>query len=37
VLEKGRLVEDGTHEELMKAGGRYATMYPLQKESYAMA
>jgi ATP-binding cassette subfamily B protein len=29
-LEAGRVVEAGSHEELMRAGGRYATMYRLQ-------
>ena len=29
-LDHGRLVEDGTHDELMRRGGRYATYYRLQ-------
>ena len=30
VLEAGRVVELGTHDELMAAGGRYRTMFELQ-------
>jgi len=30
VLERGRVVELGTHDELMAAGGRYHTMFTLQ-------
>jgi ATP-binding cassette subfamily B protein len=30
VLEHGHVIEDGTHEELVAAGGRYAHMYKLQ-------
>jgi subfamily B ATP-binding cassette protein HlyB/CyaB len=29
-IEHGRLVEDGRHEDLIKNGGRYATLYRLQ-------
>jgi ATP-binding cassette, subfamily B, bacterial HlyB/CyaB len=29
-IEKGRLVEDGTHDELIKKAGRYATLHQLQ-------
>jgi ATP-binding cassette subfamily B protein len=30
VVEHGRVIEDGTHEELLKAGGCYAHMCRLQ-------
>ena len=29
-IERGRLVEDGTHDELVRTGGRYATLYRIQ-------
>ena len=29
-IERGRVTEDGTHDELIKTGGRYATLYRLQ-------
>jgi subfamily B ATP-binding cassette protein HlyB/CyaB len=29
-IERGRLVEDGTHEELIRTGGRYASLHRLQ-------
>ena len=33
VLDKGKLVEDGTHEELMKKNGLYAHLYQIQYRS----
>jgi len=35
VLERGRVVELGTHDELMARGGRYRTMFDLQAERFA--
>jgi ATP-binding cassette, subfamily B, bacterial HlyB/CyaB len=29
-LERGRVVEDGTHDTLIKTGGRYASLHLLQ-------
>jgi ATP-binding cassette, subfamily B, bacterial len=34
VLEGGRTIEHGSHEELMEAGGRYAELFKLQAASY---
>jgi len=34
VLDHGRIAETGTHDELMKAGGRYFSMYTRQKSMY---
>jgi ABC-type multidrug transport system fused ATPase/permease subunit len=34
VLEKGRVVELGTHDELMARGGRYRTMFDLQADRF---
>lgn len=34
VLHRGRIVEMGTHEELVALGGHYATMYRVQAEWY---
>ncbi|MDI9519966.1 MAG: ABC transporter ATP-binding protein [Bacillota bacterium] len=35
VVNKGSIVEQGRHEELMKKGGFYASMYHAQFETYA--
>ena len=29
-LDKGRLVEDGTHDQLVNTGGRYASLHHIQ-------
>jgi ATP-binding cassette subfamily B protein len=34
VLEQGRVVELGTHNELMARGGRYRTMFDLQAQRF---
>jgi ABC-type multidrug transport system fused ATPase/permease subunit len=34
VLEHGRVIELGTHDELMALGGRYRTMFDLQAERF---
>ncbi|HEX2048939.1 MAG TPA: ABC transporter ATP-binding protein [Acidimicrobiales bacterium] len=35
VLDEGRVVEQGTHDELMAAGGLYADLYSIQARAYA--
>ena len=34
VLEHGRVIELGTHDELMARGGRYRTMFDLQAQRF---
>lgn len=33
-MEQGRILEDGTHEELLKEKGKYAEMFAVQSEYY---
>jgi ATP-binding cassette subfamily B protein len=37
VIDDGRIVEDGSHEQLLLAGGQYAQMFTLQAERFAQA
>lgn len=37
LMHEGRLVEQGTHDQLLTAGGRYADLYELQCRMYADA
>ena len=34
VLDEGRIVERGSHESLMSAGGRYRELFTLQARGY---
>jgi len=34
VLDRGRIVEQGSHEELMKLNGNYAHLFTLQARGY---
>lgn len=34
VLDRGRVIENGTHDELMTQGGRYAELFTLQAKMY---
>ena len=33
-LREGRVVEDGTHDELINAGGAYSELFEMQAEWY---
>jgi ABC-type glutathione transport system ATPase component len=35
VLKEGRVVEEGTHAQLLAAGGEYASLYRIQAAWYA--
>jgi ATP-binding cassette, subfamily B, bacterial len=37
ILEHGRVIELGTHDELMTLGGRYRTMFELQAQRFTIA
>jgi ATP-binding cassette subfamily B protein len=37
VVDEGRIIEDGSHQELLAAGGHYAAMFTLQAERFAQA
>ena len=34
VVEEGRVIEDGSHDQLIALGGRYQTMYELQASRF---
>jgi len=34
VIDKGRLIEDGSHESLVKEGGKYARLFKIQADRY---
>jgi len=34
VLDRGQIIERGSHDELVKLGGRYATLFNLQAQGY---
>jgi len=34
VIEDGTVIEQGSHEDLMRKGGRYAHLFTLQAQGY---
>jgi ATP-binding cassette subfamily B protein len=34
VMDKGRIIEQGNHTELIRLGGRYAELFELQASAY---
>jgi subfamily B ATP-binding cassette protein HlyB/CyaB len=36
-IERGRIVEEGSHDELLHKGGRYAALHRLQAGIYELA
>ncbi len=34
VIEAGQIIEHGTHDDLMKLGGKYAELFKLQAAHY---
>jgi subfamily B ATP-binding cassette protein HlyB/CyaB len=36
-IERGQIVEDGSHQSLLRAGGRYATLWGLQTADFSSA
>ncbi|RCJ18991.1 ABC transporter [Nostoc sp. ATCC 43529] len=37
VLKAGRLIEDGTHQELLERGGEYTTLWNMQAQHYGIS
>ena len=35
-IEKGEVIEEGSHEELMKKEGKYSKMFKIQAENYSL-
>ena len=34
MFEDGKIIEEGTHDELMKNGGKYSDMFQIQAQYY---